>query len=88
MLWARQDVRHRTTGISLFQHPQAGPLELHFEKLAIPGTDGQTLVTYQAQPGSASEERILLLASLNASASTDGRSASDGVDEAGLTLPA
>ncbi|MER5384282.1 helix-turn-helix transcriptional regulator [Streptomyces sp. NPDC002688] len=65
-LWARQDVKHKTSGITLFRHPQVGPLELHYEKLLLPGTDGQTLITYHAQPGSASEERLRLLASMNA----------------------
>ncbi|MFD4621193.1 helix-turn-helix domain-containing protein [Streptomyces sp. NPDC058475] len=69
-LWARQDVRHKATGISLLQHPQVGPLELHYEKLRIPGTQGQTLVTYHALPGSDSEDRLRLLASLNDSART------------------
>jgi transcriptional regulator with XRE-family HTH domain len=63
-LWARQDVRHKTTGTSSFNHPQAGPLELRYEKLLIPGSDMQTLVTYHAPPGSASEERLRLLASI------------------------
>ncbi|MER5602970.1 helix-turn-helix transcriptional regulator [Streptomyces sp. NPDC002265] len=65
-LWARQDVKHKATGTTLFRHPQAGSLELHYEKLLLPGSDGQTLITYHAQPGSASEERLRLLASMNA----------------------
>lgn len=67
-LWARQDVRHKTTGTSLLRHPQAGTLELHYEKLLIPGTAGQTLVTYHARPGSDSEDRLRLLASLDSPA--------------------
>ena len=35
-LWARQDVKHKATGTSLFNHPQVGPLELHYERLLIP----------------------------------------------------
>lgn len=66
VLWARHDVRHKSTGISLLHHPQAGELELRYEKLLIPSTDMQTLVTYHAQPGSGSEERLRLLASLSA----------------------
>jgi transcriptional regulator with XRE-family HTH domain len=65
-LWARQDVRHRSTGISLLKHPQVGQLELRYEKLLIPVTDVQTLVTYHAQPGSESQERLRLLASIGA----------------------
>lgn len=61
-LWARQGVRHKSTGTSLFDHPRVGPLELRYEKLLVPGTDGRTLVTHHAQPGSESEERLRLLA--------------------------
>jgi hypothetical protein len=62
-LWARQDVKHRATGTSLFNHPQVGPLALNYERLLIPGSE-QALVTYHAQPGSDSEERLRLLASI------------------------
>jgi hypothetical protein len=65
-LWARQDVRHKSTGISLLKHPQVGRLELRYEKLLIPATGMQTLVTYHAEPGSESEERLRLLASISA----------------------
>jgi len=63
-LWARQDVKHKTTGTSLFNHPQVGPLELNYEKLLIPGSDMQAVVTYHARPGSDSEDRLRLLASI------------------------
>ncbi|MFI1564425.1 helix-turn-helix domain-containing protein [Streptomyces sp. NPDC020490] len=69
-LWARQDVKHKATGTSRLQHPQVGALELHYEKLLIPGTRGQTLVTYHARPGSDSEDRLRLLASLDGSTGT------------------
>jgi transcriptional regulator with XRE-family HTH domain len=62
-LWARQDVKHKTTGTSLFNHPKVGPLELNYERLLIPGSGMQALVTYHAQPGSESEEHLRLLAS-------------------------
>jgi hypothetical protein len=67
-LWARQDVKHKATGTSLLQHPQVGSMELHYEKLLIPSAEGQTLVTYHARPGSDSEERLRLLASLDSPA--------------------
>ena len=60
-LWARQDVKHKTTGTSLFNHPQVGPLELDYEQLLIPGTAMQALVTYHARAGTDSEERLRLL---------------------------
>jgi transcriptional regulator with XRE-family HTH domain len=69
-LWARQDVKHKATGTSLFRHPQVGTLELHYEKLLLASAEGQTLVTYHARPGSDSEERLRLLASLDSPAPT------------------
>jgi hypothetical protein len=63
-LWARQDVRLTTSGVALLRHPQVGDLDLHYEKLALPGAPGQMLVTYHAEPGSVSHERLLLLAHL------------------------
>lgn len=60
-LWARQDVRRRTSGTTRLMHPLAGPLELRYEKLALPGAPGQMLVTYHAEPGSRSEDRLRLL---------------------------
>jgi transcriptional regulator with XRE-family HTH domain len=87
-LWARQDVKHKSTGVSLLHHPQAGPLELHYEKLLVPGTDGQTLITYHAQPGSASEERLRLLASMNAPDDAGGRRGEAGQSRTpGRTVP-
>jgi transcriptional regulator with XRE-family HTH domain len=75
-LWARQDVKHKTTGTSLFNHPQVGPLELNYEQLLIPGSGLQALVTYHAKPGSDSEERLRLLGSIT---TTDpGSSSSPG----------
>jgi transcriptional regulator with XRE-family HTH domain len=71
-LWARQDVKHKTTGTSLFNHPQVGPLELNYERLLIPGSAMQALVTYHAQPGSDSEERLRLLASISAPGAVPG----------------
>jgi transcriptional regulator with XRE-family HTH domain len=64
MLWARQDVRLRTSGVTGLLHPQVGPLDLHYEKLALPGAPDQMLITYHAEPGSPSYERLQLLAHL------------------------
>ena len=63
-LWARQDVKHKAPGTSLFNHPQVGPLELNYERLLIAGSGMLALVTYHAQPGSDSEERLRLLDSI------------------------
>jgi transcriptional regulator with XRE-family HTH domain len=65
-LWARHDVRPRTSGAALLQHPQVGPMRLSYEKLAITGTDGQVLVLFHAAPGSAAADSLALLARLAA----------------------
>ncbi|HEY1442062.1 MAG TPA: XRE family transcriptional regulator, partial [Mycobacterium sp.] len=62
-LWARHDVKHRSTGPTAFYHPQAGPLDLHYTILHLPD-QRQMIITYHADPGSPSEENLRLLASL------------------------
>jgi transcriptional regulator with XRE-family HTH domain len=60
-LWARHDVRQKRSGTTRIAHPLVGPLELTYQKLQILDTDGQTLVVYQAAPGSASARALALL---------------------------
>jgi hypothetical protein len=62
-LWARHDVREKTSGLTRLLHPRVGPLDLRYEKLALPSAC-QVLITYHAEPGSESEQRLLLLATL------------------------
>ncbi|WNV91390.1 helix-turn-helix transcriptional regulator [Umezawaea sp. Da 62-37] len=62
-LWARHDVRRKASGLTLLLHPQVGPLDLRYEKFALPEAD-QVLITYHADPGSESEERLHLLGTL------------------------
>jgi transcriptional regulator with XRE-family HTH domain len=66
-LWAGHDVRIHTTGTKRFHHPVAGDLSLQFETLHLPGDEGQTLFTFTAEPGSASENALAFLASWAAS---------------------
>jgi len=61
-LWARHDVKHRSTGPAAFQHPQLGPLDLHYTILHLL-EQRQMIVTYHADPGSPSEDSLRLLAS-------------------------
>jgi hypothetical protein len=63
MLWARHDVKHRSTGPTAFYHPQVGAIDLHYTILHLPD-QRQILVTYHADPGSRAEESLRLLASL------------------------
>jgi transcriptional regulator with XRE-family HTH domain len=62
-LWARRDVRTRTSGLTRMNHPLAGTLELNYEKMILPETR-ELLVVYHAAPGSPTAERLQLLASL------------------------
>src|ERR1700744_661718 len=62
-LWAPHDVKHRSIGPTAFDHPQVGPLDLHYTILHLPD-QRQMIVTYHADPGSPSEESLRLLASL------------------------
>jgi transcriptional regulator with XRE-family HTH domain len=59
-LWARHDVKQKTVGIAQFLHPEVGPLDLQYRTLLFPETD-QILVTYNADKGSPSEQRLRLL---------------------------
>jgi MmyB-like transcription regulator ligand binding domain len=69
-LWARHDVKRRVGGgVRRFQHPQVGPLQLAYEKLAVVGTE-QTLVVYHAAPGSTSAWGLALLGALACEAGT------------------
>ncbi|MET7312707.1 helix-turn-helix transcriptional regulator [Streptomyces sp. NPDC005571] len=61
-LWARHEVAPRTSGSTLVVHPQVGPMELSYEKLAVTGTDGQVLVFFHAAPHSEAAQSLALLA--------------------------
>ncbi|MFD0685382.1 helix-turn-helix domain-containing protein [Actinomadura fibrosa] len=63
-LWAAHDVLIRHDGIKRLQHPEAGHLELTFQALdlPLPGRAVHHLITYTAEPGTASEDRLELLA--------------------------
>ena len=63
-LWARHDVAQRRGAPARVRHPQVGDLLLHREKLAIAGTDGQTLVVYHAEQGTPNAEKLALMATL------------------------
>ena len=62
-LWARQDVKQKTSGPAMIDHPQVGLLELRYRTFVLPDTR-QVLVTYYAEAGTTAEERLHLLATL------------------------
>ena len=63
--WAAHDVRIHTAGKKQFDHPEVGPLDLvyHSMNLAADGDWVLDLTIYTAEPGTASEDRLKLLAS-------------------------
>ncbi|AXB45053.1 helix-turn-helix transcriptional regulator [Amycolatopsis albispora] len=63
-LWARHDIRQKTTEAKRFHHPQVGPLTLHYESLTVNSAPGQQLVIYRADPDSPAAEALQLLGSL------------------------
>jgi transcriptional regulator with XRE-family HTH domain len=60
--WARHDVRFHRSGTKRMQHPLVGELTLSYERLELPADSGLAIVTYSAEPGSRSEERLNELA--------------------------
>lgn len=61
--WARHDVRLHTSGVKRIHHPVVGDLELPYEATPLGGDPGQTLLMYTAEPGTASEDSLRMLAS-------------------------
>ncbi|MET8457853.1 helix-turn-helix transcriptional regulator [Streptomyces parvulus] len=61
--WGAHNVRRHGTGTKRFHHPVVGDLTLAFEGLEMAAAPGLTLTVYAAEPGSASEEALRLLAS-------------------------
>ncbi|TDP94858.1 helix-turn-helix transcriptional regulator [Labedaea rhizosphaerae] len=61
--WGAHNVRHHGTGTKRFHHCVVGDLTLAYEGLEMAAAPGLTLTIYTAEPGSASEEALRLLAS-------------------------
>jgi transcriptional regulator with XRE-family HTH domain len=63
--WARHNVRLHHTGPKQFHHPVVGTLDLVFEAVDLPTDElcGLDLTVYTAEPGSASEDGLKMLAS-------------------------
>ena len=61
-LWAAHNVREHRTGRKVVHHPVVGDLELSFEGLQIASAPGLLMLPYTAEPGSASHDKLQLLA--------------------------
>ena len=64
--WATHNVRFHRTGTKRLHHPIVGELELSYETLTLDADDGQRLALYTAEPDSASQQALDLLASWTA----------------------
>jgi hypothetical protein len=56
--WASHDVLVHRSGTKRFHHSLVGDLTLAYERLDLPADPGLVIVTYSAEPGSASEEAL------------------------------
>ncbi|MER5787136.1 helix-turn-helix transcriptional regulator [Streptomyces sp. NPDC001980] len=87
--WARHPVRTCTSGVKRLRHPLVGAMALSFENLVIPGSSGQRLIAYTAEPGSPSEAALRLLGSLAEPRDEDTSAAVrrrlDGADDFGAS---
>jgi hypothetical protein len=61
-LWNRHDTTGMTEGTHPMQHAVAGALSLHYAHFPLVGTDHHSIFLYYAEPGTASERGLALLA--------------------------
>jgi transcriptional regulator with XRE-family HTH domain len=64
--WAAHNVRFHRTGTKRMQHPVVGELSLSYETMELSADDGLTVAIFTAEPGSASQQALDLLASWTA----------------------
>jgi transcriptional regulator with XRE-family HTH domain len=64
--WAAHNVRFHRTGSKRIQHPVVGGLELSYETMALSADDGLSIAIFTAEPNSASQQALDLLASWTA----------------------
>ena len=60
--WTAQEVRLKNHGSKALRHPVAGELTVHYETLSFAPDNGQHLVLYSCEPGSASADALQFLA--------------------------
>jgi len=76
--WAEHPVQDKTSGTKRFHHPVVGDLELAYETLRAADDPEQALITYAAEPGSASHDALRMLLAW----ATDGHSQAPADDRA------
>jgi len=71
-LWQERGVVKRMKGRKTFDHPDVGRIELDWERLTVPGSGGQLLMVYSAEPDTPAATALTLLATLAATAAHPG----------------
>jgi len=71
-LWDEHGVVKRMHGRKTFNHPEVGVIELDWDRLTVPGSGGQVLMVYSAEPGTPAATALSLLATLAATAAQPG----------------
>jgi len=64
--WAAHNVRFHRTGTKQIHHPIVGELDLVYESMELSADDGLSVAIFTAEPGSASQQALDLLASWSA----------------------
>ena len=64
--WAAHNVRFHRTGTKRVLHPVVGELDLTYETMELSADDGLSVAIFTAEPGSASQQALDLLASWTA----------------------
>jgi len=67
-VWEEHGVVKRMRGRKTFNHPEVGVIELDWDRLTVPGSGGQVLMVYSAQPGTPAATALTLLSTLAATA--------------------
>ena len=78
--WATHIVRRHQTGRKRFRHPVVGALDLSYDAMDLSASPGLKLVAYTAEPRSASEDALRLLASWAATLEGDQAPAASATD--------
>ncbi len=60
-LWGKHDVRSCSSGTKRLHHPQVGDLDLHYQVLHLPDSNGLRLLTHTAAARSAAADAVALL---------------------------
>jgi transcriptional regulator with XRE-family HTH domain len=68
--WAAHNVRFHNTGTKHIHHPVVGELVLSYESMELSADDSLTMAIFTAEPGSASQQALDLLASWSATPQT------------------